>query len=96
MKTKLILTSLLALLMTGCVSTRPLGDAISLPIDQRVTLIVQGPRIFLYKVDSNHRGYGAVESFQISPGLHTITFSGSLPHGVNSVMSVDAKSLVSG
>ena len=91
MKLKILLTSLLAFLITGCVSTRPLGDATRLPEAQRVTIIVQGPHISLYKVDSDHRGYGIVDSFQISPGLHTITFSGSLPHGVNSVMSVDAK-----
>jgi hypothetical protein len=61
----------------GCVAVRPLGEANQLAVEKRVTLIQKSTHISIYKVGESHRGYGHVESFQISPGVHTITFVGS-------------------
>ena len=65
-----------AVLLTGCVSTRPLGNASQVATEQRVTLVEKAKRMGIYKVDDNHRGYGFVKRFQIAPGTHTITFTG--------------------
>jgi hypothetical protein len=69
-------TVLAIVLLSGCVNTRPLGQASQLAVEQRVTLIERAKYMYIYYVDDNHRGYGSVEKFQITPGVHTVTFTG--------------------
>jgi len=65
-----------AVLLSGCVSVRPLIGAEQVPVDQRVTLVPKSKWVGTSKVDGENRGYGVVGKFEIRPGLHRITYTG--------------------
>lgn len=74
---KIAQATALTAFLCGCVSSRPMVGAERIPPEQRVT-IIKAPRtnVGIYKIDDEHRGYGFVERFEITPGVHEVTFTG--------------------